>query len=72
LNTRKGAARFIAREIGPSTKVNIPAYHRSGESRNSRLEGEGKATNINPRTAEQMAVIQKTIETRSLTVSIGG
>jgi pyruvate formate lyase activating enzyme len=72
LKNIEGAARFIAREIGPDTKVNILAYHRLGESKYSRLEREGKATNITPPTTEQMAAIQRTIEARGLTVSIGG
>ncbi len=72
LKNIEAAARFIAMEIGPDTKVNILAYHRLGESKNSRLEREGKATNITPPTAEQMAAIQKTIEARGLTVSVGG
>lgn len=72
LKNIENTARFIVNEIGPDTKVNILAYHRLGETKYSRLEREQSGVNITPPTAEQMAIIQKTIEGLGLIVSIGG
>jgi hypothetical protein len=70
---------FFSQEIPQSvaakhygTKVNILAYHRLGETKYKRLDRKQVAVNIVPLTAEQMAAIQKTIETHGLTVTIGG
>ena len=65
-------ARFIAREIGPGTRVNILAYHQLGETKYGRLEREGRGASITPPTAEEMAAIQKCMEAHGLIVSIGG
>jgi pyruvate formate lyase activating enzyme len=72
LKNIEATASFITSELGLDTKVNILAYHRLGESKYSRLEREISRINTTPPTSEQMAALQKTIETFGLTVSIGG
>ena len=72
LGNIEATARFITREMGLETKVNILAYHRLGETKYGRLEREGGRTIITPPTAEQMAAIQEIMGAFGLTVSIGG
>ncbi len=71
LGNIEATARFIAREIGGGTRVNILAYHRLGETKYGRLERDGE-TAITPPTGGEMAAIQKRMEAHGLTVSIGG
>ena len=72
LKNIEATARFIVNALGSGAKVNILAYHRLGEAKYGRLEREGSGTSITPPTAEEMAAIQKTMESLGLTVSIGG
>ena len=65
-------ARFIAGELGPSTKVNILAYHRLGETKYERLERPGNGTVFTPPSQEEMAEWKSLMEGFGLTVSIGG
>ena len=65
-------ARFIAKELGPSTQVNLLGYHRLGEAKYERLEQSSRNTDMTPPSEAEMVKFQRAMEDCGLTVSIGG
>jgi pyruvate formate lyase activating enzyme len=65
-------ARFIANDLGGSSKVHLLPYHRLGETKYERMEEPEKATSISPPSEAHMEGLVKIFESAGLTAVVGG
>jgi pyruvate formate lyase activating enzyme len=68
----EATAQFVAHELGPSTPVNILAYHKLGESKYRNLEKTDHTVAITPPSEEHLSKLKNIIESFWLSVAIGG
>lgn len=65
-------AGFVARQLGPSVRMNLLPYHTMGETKYERLEVQGRSFLAEPPSDQAMVELQQLIESFRLSVSIGG
>ena len=68
----EATARFVAAELGSSTRVHLLPCHRLGNAKHTRLERPGELLTFDPPSEEHMLELEKIVASFGLATQIGG